>query len=112
MSAIEPGYSLLTLIFAFLIGLLIGRITAGGNRSARHENEAQTNQSEIQRSAAETAALLSPELRAEVEALLAQDRKIEAIRVIRAALGFGLKEAKDLADLIEQGHPRGGARAP
>lgn len=111
MSAIEPGYSLLTLILAFLIGLLIGRITAGRNRSVRHENETRTSRSEIQQSA-ETKALLTPELRAEVEALLAQDRKIEAIRVIRAALGLGLKEAKDLADLIERGHTRGGARAP
>ncbi|MDQ8700139.1 ribosomal protein L7/L12 [Hyphomicrobium sp. LHD-15] len=99
MSAIEPGYSLLTLLLAFAIGIVIGRVTAGGRRE-RHAQEASSD----------TIALPSAELRTEIETLLADDRKIEAIRVARAALGLGLKEAKDLVESLEPSNASGGAR--
>jgi hypothetical protein len=41
---------------------------------------------------------LAAELDAEVRALLAVDRKIDAIKLVRAATGLGLAEAKDLVE--------------
>ena len=41
---------------------------------------------------------LSPEVEARVRALLAANRKIEAIKVAREATGLGLKAAKDLVE--------------
>jgi hypothetical protein len=39
-----------------------------------------------------------PELAAEVRALLAEDRKIEAIKIVRAATNLGLAEAKEMVE--------------
>jgi len=39
-----------------------------------------------------------PELAAEVRALLAAGSKIEAIKLVRAATGLGLAEAKDMVE--------------
>ena len=41
---------------------------------------------------------LPPDLAAEVRALLAQGGKIEAIKLVRAATGLGLAEAKELVE--------------
>jgi hypothetical protein len=41
---------------------------------------------------------LPPDLAAEVRALLAQDDKIEAIKLVRAATGLGLAEAKEMVE--------------
>ena len=41
---------------------------------------------------------LPPDLAAEVRALLAQGDKIEAIKLVRAATGLGLAEAKELVE--------------
>jgi large subunit ribosomal protein L7/L12 len=41
---------------------------------------------------------LPPDLAAEVRALLAQDRKIEAIKLVRQATHLGLGEAKELVE--------------
>lgn len=38
---------------------------------------------------------LSPEIEAEIEAALQDNRKIEAIKILREASGVGLKEAKE-----------------
>src|SRR5207302_9114522 len=43
-----------------------------------------------------------------VRSLLAEGRKIEAIRAYRESTGAGLKEAKDVVDALEQGGPFGG----
>lgn len=45
--------------------------------------------------------------RTAIDKLLAEDRIIEAVRDIRAALGIGLKEAKDVVDLLREGPPPG-----
>ena len=109
MSPIEPGYSLLTLLLAFAIGIVIGRVTAKARR-ARHAQETPAGGHENPSRGSDTITLPSAELRAEIETLLADDRKIEAIRVARAALGLGLKEAKDLVESIEASNSSGGAR--
>ncbi len=109
MSPIEPGYSLLTLLLAFTIGIVIGRITAK-TRRPRPAQETPAGGHENPSRGSDTIALPSAELRAEIETLLADDRKIEAIRVARAALGLGLKEAKDLVESIEASNSLGGAR--
>jgi ribosomal protein L7/L12 len=43
---------------------------------------------------------------------VADGRIIEAVRDIRGQLGIGLKEAKDVADLIREQEASRGARAP
>lgn len=43
---------------------------------------------------------LPPEVEAQVRALLAANRKIEAIKVAREATGLGLKETKDLVEAL------------
>jgi large subunit ribosomal protein L7/L12 len=44
---------------------------------------------------------LPPDLAAEVHALLAQDRKIEAIKLVRQATHLGLREAKEMVERME-----------
>jgi ribosomal protein L7/L12 len=41
----------------------------------------------------------------EMRRLIAGDKKIEAIKVVREATGLGLKEAKDLVEAAERGEP-------
>lgn len=43
------------------------------------------------------------DLSPEVLVLLAAGRKVEAVKLIRAETGLGLKEAKDLADALSSG---------
>jgi hypothetical protein len=50
---------------------------------------------------AQLAAQLSEPARAEALTLLAKQRKIEAIKVVRQDTGLGLKESKDLVDWME-----------
>jgi ribosomal protein L7/L12 len=52
---------------------------------------------------------LSPDLALEVQGYLARGVKIEAIRVVRARTGMGLRDAKDAVEAIEQGGPIPGA---
>ena len=42
------------------------------------------------------------DLQASIQALLVNDRKIEAIKIYREATGVGLKEAKDAVEAIEK----------
>jgi ribosomal protein L7/L12 len=108
MSLLGPEYSLLALVAAFLAGVVAGRLTAVVTVARR-----RTRTREIDRDidAADTLALLPAETRIEIDTLVADGRKIEAIRVCRAALGLDLKEAKDMIDLVEAMNARG-ARAP
>jgi ribosomal protein L7/L12 len=50
---------------------------------------------------------LPSQLPAEAITALQQGNKIDAIRIVRAELGIGLKEAKELVDAAEAGSPRG-----
>lgn len=112
MDLFQPAYSLAAVIAALVAGLVIGRITAAASDPRRAEQRKQ-EQRAAALSAREHVSRLAPEVRAAVDRLLAEDRKIEAIRDIRYATGLGLKEAKDMADLIErESRTPGGARAP
>jgi Ribosomal protein L7/L12 C-terminal domain len=46
---------------------------------------------------------LSPQARGEIGALVAQGKKIEAIKLVRTQTGMGLKDAKNLVDAIATG---------
>jgi len=94
------------LLLAFLAGFVAGRLTGATQPRARQAARSKPDPASLE----ETAARLSVESREEIKALLAQGRKIEAIRECRSALGLGLKEAKDLVDFIE-GNEGTGARA-
>lgn len=50
--------------------------------------------------------------RREIEQLLAQRRKIEAIKLYREATGVGLKDAKDAVEALEAGQRRPDPREP
>lgn len=106
---LDPAYTLLNVIMAFVIGFTIGRTTAPA-RTLRQEQETPGESAPV-KSVADLLAALPPETVADVRILLASDRKIEAIRDVRLALGIGLTEAKDLVEHIEASTSRG-ARAP
>lgn len=110
MSLLAPDYSLLAMIAAFVAGVVVGRLTGAGADPRRRE-ERRAVRSSPPTSAAHIIQLLPAETRIEIETLVADDRKIEAIRVCRATLGLDLQEAKDAVDLIERTSGRG-ARAP
>lgn len=109
MSLLTPEYTLLHLLAFAIVGFIAGRISARAGDPRRSADKKQQ-----QRTAARTAQQnldrLSPRVRAEVETLLADGRIIEAVRDVRAALSLGLKEAKDVVDLLRQLPPTGGAR--
>ncbi len=46
---------------------------------------------------------LAPDVEAEVRGLIASNKKIQAVKVVREHTGFGLKDAKDLVDAIAAG---------
>jgi hypothetical protein len=46
-------------------------------------------------------ASLSPQVETEIRALVAANRKIEAIKLAREITGLGLKDAKDLVEAIK-----------
>jgi ribosomal protein L7/L12 len=58
--------------------------------------------------AAVTAETLPAETRQKVAALIAGRRKIEAIKLVRETVPMGLREAKDLVDLLERRGGTGG----
>ena len=109
MSPLAPEYSLLALVAAFLAGLVVGRLT--GAAAGHRRSERKSRHAAPMATAAEAVALLPEETRLEIEMLLADGRKIEAVRLCRAALGLDLAEAKDAISLIERGKAPG-ARAP
>lgn len=114
MSFLAPDYSLLAVIAAFLAGVVAGRVTAAVSHPRRSEGKRAERRSRLSTNAsmaAEAVELLPTETRIEIETLVADGRKIEAIRVCRAALGLDLKEAKDAVELIERTSARG-AQAP
>ena len=45
-------------------------------------------------------------------AALRRGNKIEAIKIVRAELGLGLKEAKDAVEAYERAHPAPSSRSP
>ncbi len=103
---LESSYSLVTLVLTFLIGFALGRITAAVTDPHRREAARQRRMSSTV-TAEDNVLRLAPETHAEIEQLLLSGQKIEAIRVCRAALNLGLKEAKDTVDRIDESLSRG-----
>ncbi len=92
MPELDSSHWLLLAVTAFL-SFIIGRTTArmgGGDSESRRMTEAN----EI----AAATANLSPSIWADVDRLLAEKKKIEAIKVLREASGLGLKLAKDAVE--------------
>ncbi len=110
MDLSSPDYTLLHILAVLLTGIIIGRLTAGSRDPRRREARKQQHRA-AEMSTRERAVQMSPQVRASTEALLANGQVIEAIRDVRLATGLGLKEAKDLVDLINNQTSRG-ARAP
>lgn len=109
MSLLDPAHSLLTVVAAFIVGVLVGRIT-GIASDPRRAEERRRRERAAAISAADHAARLSPDARREIESLIAEDHIIEAIRVCRADLNLDLKDARDAIEHLRAKVSRG-ARA-
>lgn len=96
MQAFDPTGGWLIFGAAVYIAFMAGRATAGRRESAE---EREMRRMREQESAASTFAGLSPSVQTDVDRLLLDNKKIEAIKLIREQTGMGLKESKDLADL-------------
>jgi ribosomal protein L7/L12 len=59
-----------------------------------------------------TVRTIGPETQARLLELVAQGKKIQAIKDLRAATGLGLKEAKDAVDAMAAGHDISGVILP
>jgi hypothetical protein len=96
MDFFAAKYSLLALIGAGLLGFVFGHISGAG----RGPRTTYRSAARPALSPAMLAARLPPTDRADIEQKIAQGHLIDAIRSIRAALGCGLKEGKDVADYL------------
>ena len=92
MENLDPMGRWLVLAVVAWVAFMIGRFTAGrgGDPLARKLADEQ----EI----AAATATLSPSVWADVDRLLSEKKKIEAIKVLREASGLGLKLAKDAVE--------------
>ncbi|MFF4356641.1 ribosomal protein L7/L12 [Streptomyces sp. NPDC001604] len=87
------GISLLTLLVLFGIGSIENRISRADRRAARIEHKLDLVLGHL--------GLTEPEPWShEVNALLRDGKKIQAIKVYREATGAGLKEAKDAVEKL------------
>ena len=95
-------FSALSMIGAAMIGFVFGRMTSSWNaprRIAARRQKAAAHPQHIRSLAAQ----LSAPTAHQVRALIVQNRKIEAIKLIRQELRCDLKEAKDIVDGMSQG---------
>lgn len=110
MSLLDPAYSLLSVIAAFILGFLVGRIT-GVATDPRRAEERKRRERAAAITAADNSMRLSEKARREIEQLISEQHLIEAIRVCRADLDLDLKDAKDTVEYLRAKASRG-ARAP
>lgn len=96
MQAFDPTGGWLVLAAAVCLAFMAGRASAGQRESP--EERAMRRLREGER-AANAFAALSPPVQSDIDRLLLDGKKIEAIKIIREQTGMGLKESKDLADL-------------
>lgn len=91
-----------------ILGIIAAVIlyTKGGASPATRAKKAAEREN-IRDAAERNLRKLSGSTRTALEKLLAEDRIIEAVRDVRAATGLGLKEAKDVVDLLREGPPPG-----
>jgi ribosomal protein L7/L12 len=104
MNLLTEKYSLLSLLGAAVIGYVLGQIRGS---SPRRTEERKREQRAETASTREHLVRLAPALRDSIEALVAKGQLIEAIRDLRHATGLGLKESKDVVDLIAEKIPHG-----
>lgn len=106
MSQSDPAFFLLSLAFVFLFGYWLGRLSKGRSSAPRADTPRATTDAPP---AEGGFTHLTADQRTEIETLIGEDRKIEAIRACRAALGLGFDEAHALVKEIERSITRGGA---
>ena len=78
--------------FSFMIGRSVGRSHESPEAREMRRMEEQTK-------AADAFASLTPSIQTDVDRLLLDDKKIQAIKLIRENTGMGLKDSKIAADL-------------
>ena len=78
-------------VAAFALGRMTAKSPIERDREKREQAAAQRH----------LRAAMKPELLAEVRGLIGQNRRIEAIKLVREQLGIGLKEAKDLVEALD-----------
>ncbi|GAA2111236.1 ribosomal protein L7/L12 [Actinomadura alba] len=93
---ISGFWVLLLLPFLFLCLILLGLLAMAG----------QSRRRDVVRMPPQVA--LPSDVEMSVRDLIARRRKIEAIKLVRESTRLGLKDAKDLVDAMEAGHPVGG----
>lgn len=107
------GYPFWLLAATGLIAFLLGRWSATAASRANLQQASDQRQHQPQRLSAMVqgaggagvdvdASGLDPAAKAEVIAFIRQDRKIEAIRLVKQKTGQGLKEAKDYVDELSK----------
>ena len=95
MLALDPTGGWLILAAVAYIAFMIGRAGAGRRESPEEREMRRMREGER---AATAFAALSPSVQADVDRLLLDRKKIEAIKLIREHTGMGLKESKDAAE--------------
>jgi large subunit ribosomal protein L7/L12 len=93
-----PVPILIAVAAAFLVLLLFALRRRGDSRDLSAPPPRAAPQPRAWPAGAAPIGDLPPDLAAEVRALLDQDRKIEAIKLVRQATSLGLAEAKDMVE--------------
>jgi hypothetical protein len=103
----EGNASSLYQLFAVLVaGYILGRVHAFW-RDPKLREQRRKQKLADERTVEERLRSLSPDVRANVDRLMAEGKKIEAIRDLRLATGWGLKESKDVVELADHQSSRG-----
>jgi ribosomal protein L7/L12 len=103
--------SLLTLLLALFVGYVLGR-THASLRDPRRVDEKKRTALAAAQSTQDIVRRMPPDVRSNVERLIAEGKLIEAIRDVRSALNIGLKEAKNAVEEIRRKTGSKSARAP
>lgn len=93
-----------TVVAVLVVGIVLIGIVLGARSASRNGT------SPAVRSVGEAEALrtpLPPDTRNRVLELIRQQKKIQAIKVLREATGYGLKEAKEVVEALEAGRGPG-----
>ncbi len=89
--------TLLTWLAIAVVAFLAGRASVSSDRPEPRDRVAERQRAEGH--AREVWRKLSPQAKAQVDALLASRKVIEAVKVIRNETALGLKESKNVVDL-------------
>ena len=106
MDLTTPQFSLFSLLVGFILGaIVVGLMQRRGTATAKPSTG--NTFVDQQKAAEKLLGKLSGKARRDIEQLLSEDRIIEAVRDVRQELGVGLKEAKDVVDLMNARQSRG-----